>query len=114
MVHVGGPSEAQALGISTVFQDLALCDNLDVVANLFLGQEKGTAGWLDEVTMEKESWRLPRTLSPKILSASRSPRCPVASGRPCDRPQPRGRAEGEGADEPTAASASRRPRRSST
>ena len=74
-VHVGGPSEALALGISTVFQDLALCDNLDVVANLFLGQEKGTAGWLDEVTMEKESWRLLRTLSAKIPSV----RIPIAS-----------------------------------
>jgi D-xylose transport system ATP-binding protein len=74
-VHVGGPSEAQALGISTVFQDLALCDNLDVVANLFLGQERGSAGWLDEVTMEKESWRLLRTLSAKIPSV----RIPIAA-----------------------------------
>jgi len=74
-VHVGGPSEAQALGISTVFQDLALCDNLDVVANLFLGQERGSRGWLDEVTMEKESWRLLRTLSAKIPSV----RIPIAA-----------------------------------
>ena len=75
VVHVGGPSEAQALGISTVFQDLALCDNLDVVANLFLGQEKSSTGWLDEVTMEKEAWRLLRTLSAKIPSV----RIPIAS-----------------------------------
>jgi len=74
-VHVGGPSEAQALGISTVFQDLALCDNLDVVANLFLGQERGSSGWLDEVTMEKEAWRLLRTLSAKIPSV----RIPIAA-----------------------------------
>lgn len=74
-VHVGGPSEAQEMGISTVFQDLALCDNLDVVANLFLGQERGTKGWLDEVTMEKESWRLLRTLSAKIPSV----RIPIAA-----------------------------------
>jgi D-xylose transport system ATP-binding protein len=74
-VHVGGPSEAQALGISTVFQDLALCDNLDVVANLFLGQEKSSTGWLDEVTMEKEAWRLLRRLSAKIPSV----RIPIAS-----------------------------------
>jgi len=73
-VRVSGPSEAQALGISTVFQDLALCDNLDVVANLFLGQEKVTGGVLDEVTMEKESWRLLRTLSAKIPSV----RIPIA------------------------------------
>jgi D-xylose transport system ATP-binding protein len=74
-IHVGGPSEAQALGISTVFQDLALCDNLDVVANLFLGQEHGSNGWLDEVTMEKEAWRLLRTLSAKIPSV----RIPIAA-----------------------------------
>ncbi len=74
-VSVGGPSEAQDLGISTVFQDLALCDNLDVVANLFLGQELGGTGWLDEVAMEKEAWRLLRTLSAKIPSV----RIPIAS-----------------------------------
>ena len=74
-VHVGGPSQAQALGIATVFQDLALCDNLDVVANLFLGQEKGRGPVLDEVHMEKEAWRLLRTLSAKIPSV----RIPIAS-----------------------------------
>ena len=72
---VGGPSEAQALGIATVFQDLALCDNLDVVANLFLGQEKHHGVVLDEVEMEKESWRLLRTLSAKIPSV----RIPIAA-----------------------------------
>ena len=38
------PQDATALGIATVYQDLALCDNLDVVANLFLGQRGGLAG----------------------------------------------------------------------
>ena len=38
-MKISGPSDAVALGIATVYQDLALCDNLDVVANLFLGQE---------------------------------------------------------------------------
>ena len=74
-VKVGGPSQAQALGIATVFQDLALCDNLDVVANLFLGQERTQGAVLDEVEMEKESWRLLRTLSAKIPSV----RIPIAS-----------------------------------
>jgi D-xylose transport system ATP-binding protein len=72
---VAGPSDAQALGIATVFQDLALCDNLDVVANLFLGQEHLVGPLLDEVGMEKESWRLLRTLSAKIPSV----RIPIAS-----------------------------------
>ncbi len=74
-VSVGGPAEAQALGIATVFQDLALCDNLDVVANLFLGQEKSSGSVLNEVEMEQEAWRLLRTLSAKIPSV----RIPIAS-----------------------------------
>ncbi len=74
-VHVGGPAQAQALGIATVFQDLALCDNLDVVANLFLGQEHLSGPFLDEVEMEKEAWRLLRTLSAKIPSV----RIPIAA-----------------------------------
>src|SRR5215213_10352951 len=38
-VHITSPSDAVTLGIATVYQDLALCDNLDVVQNLFLGRE---------------------------------------------------------------------------
>jgi D-xylose transport system ATP-binding protein len=74
-VSVPGPSAAQSLGIATVFQDLALCDNLDVVANLFLGQERLVGPLIDEVGMEKEAWRLLRTLSAKIPSV----RIPIAS-----------------------------------
>ena len=61
------PGASRDLGIATVFQDLALCDNLDVVSNLFLGHEVGT--WaLDEVEMEKRSWQLLQQLSAKIPS----------------------------------------------
>ncbi len=74
-VEVAGPAAAQELGIATVFQDLALCDNLDVVANLFLGQERSSVAVLDEVAMEQEAWRLLRTLSAKIPSV----RIPIAS-----------------------------------
>ncbi|RYE75325.1 MAG: sugar ABC transporter ATP-binding protein, partial [Myxococcales bacterium] len=74
-VSPAGPAQAQALGIATVFQDLALCDNLDVVANLFLGQEHLMGPLLDEVSMERESWRLLRTLSAKIPSV----RIPIAA-----------------------------------
>jgi D-xylose transport system ATP-binding protein len=74
-VNPKGPADAQALGIATVFQDLALCDNLDVVANLFLGQEHLRSGVIDEVSMEKESWRLLRSLSAKIPSV----RIPIAA-----------------------------------
>ena len=68
------PRAAQAAGIATVFQDLALCDNLDVVANLFLGQERTRTGVLDEVDMEREAWGLLKQLSAKIPSV----RIPVA------------------------------------
>ena len=43
-VKIQTPSEATRLGIETVYQDLALCDNLDVVANMFLGREASRAG----------------------------------------------------------------------
>jgi len=66
-VEIPSPSAAQALGIATVFQDLALCDNLDVVSNLFLGREI-THGTLNEEEMEKRSWELLRQLSAKIPS----------------------------------------------
>src|SRR6476661_5251819 len=74
-VHIGSPAEAQHLGIATVFQDLALCDNLDVVGNLFLGRELKHRRQLDEVEMERQSWQLLRQLSAKIPSV----RIPVAS-----------------------------------
>jgi D-xylose transport system ATP-binding protein len=74
-VTVSGPSAAQDLGVATVFQDLALCDNLDVVANLFLGQERLLGPIIDEAGMEKEAWRLLRSLSAKIPSV----RIPIAS-----------------------------------
>ena len=74
-VSISSPAESQRLGIATVYQDLALCDNLDVVGNLFLGRELRSGGLLDEAAMEQESWRLLRQLSAKIPSV----RIPVAS-----------------------------------
>ncbi|MFI6387834.1 ATP-binding cassette domain-containing protein [Nonomuraea sp. NPDC050547] len=74
-VTIHSPGEAQSLGIATVYQDLALCDNLDVVGNLFLGNEIRRLGVLDEVAMEKRSRDLLDTLSIKIPSV----RIPVAS-----------------------------------
>ncbi|GAA3879548.1 ATP-binding cassette domain-containing protein [Streptomyces sedi] len=73
-VTVTSPADAHALGIATVFQDLALCENLNVVQNLFLGRELRRAR-LDEVTMEIRSWELLRQLSAKIPTV----RVPVAS-----------------------------------
>ncbi|AKG46029.1 ATP-binding cassette domain-containing protein [Streptomyces xiamenensis] len=74
-VRIARPHDAQELGIATVYQDLALCDNLDVVANLFLGREIRRHGTLDHVTMEQRSRELLDTLSIRIPSV----RIPVAS-----------------------------------
>ena len=70
------PQDASDLGIATVYQDLALCDNLDVVANLFLGQEARRTRLLDETAMEGEANRLLASLAVTTL---RDVRMPVAS-----------------------------------
>ena len=73
-VKIGGPNAATALGIATVYQDLALADNLDVVANLFLGRETEAGGVgvvtraLDETTMERRSHELLENLAVTIPS----------------------------------------------
>jgi D-xylose transport system ATP-binding protein len=66
-VSMSVPSDALSLGIATVFQDLALCENLDVVANIYLGQELDP--WqLDEVAMEVRAWTLLSELAARIPS----------------------------------------------
>jgi D-xylose transport system ATP-binding protein len=73
-VRIKGPQAATELGIATVYQDLALCDNLDVVANLFLGREQIAPGYgrasrqLDEVKMEHETADLLSNLAVTIPS----------------------------------------------
>jgi D-xylose transport system ATP-binding protein len=69
--HVGSPRDATALGIATVYQDLALCDNLDVVENLFLGREPVNAGLLDEVAMEQKAKELLAELSVTTIQSVR-------------------------------------------
>jgi D-xylose transport system ATP-binding protein len=64
-VTLATPSSALDLGIATVFQDLALCENLDVVANIFLGQELNPYQ-LDEVSMEVKAWTLLNELAARI------------------------------------------------
>ncbi len=51
-VHIHSPKDATDLGIAAVYQDLALCDNLDIVQNMLLGHEKERFGVLDEISME--------------------------------------------------------------
>ena len=75
-VHVRTPSEAAALGIQTVYQDLALCDNLDIVQNMFLGRERLRRTGLDEVSMENAARE---TLTSLAVTTVRSVRQHVAS-----------------------------------
>lgn len=73
-VKLDTPGKVLDMGIATVFQDLALCENLDVVSNLFLGREMNP--WrLDEVQMEVRAWTLLQELAARIPSV----REPVAS-----------------------------------
>ena len=73
-VSLDTPKKALEMGIATVFQDLALCENLDVVANLFLGHEINP--WrMDEVQMEVRAWTLLQELAARIPSV----REPIAS-----------------------------------
>jgi len=79
--HIGGPHDATALGIATVYQDLALADNLDVAGNLYLGRENFISGplrWLkmlNDTGMEQRSVDLIKSLSSRIPSVT----TPVAS-----------------------------------
>jgi ABC-type sugar transport system ATPase subunit len=75
-VDIHTPRAAAALGIETVYQDLALCDNLDIVQNMFLGRERVRRMSLDEEPMEQAA---KETLSSLAVTTVRSVRQPVAS-----------------------------------
>ncbi|MBO0779520.1 MAG: sugar ABC transporter ATP-binding protein, partial [Ktedonobacteraceae bacterium] len=74
-VKITSPQAATRLGIETVYQDLALCDNLDVVSNLFLGRERRRFQVLNEIEMERRSLQVLSSLGVRIPSI----RTPVAS-----------------------------------
>ncbi|SDS06990.1 monosaccharide ABC transporter ATP-binding protein, CUT2 family [Paraoerskovia marina] len=74
-VHLTSPAAARREGIAAVFQELALCDNLDVVENLFLGHEAAAGIFLDEVSMERQAWELLDQLAARVPSV----RVPVAA-----------------------------------
>jgi ABC-type sugar transport system ATPase subunit len=75
-VHIRNTRDAARLGIETVYQDLALCDNLDIVQNMFLGRERLQRALLDEDQMEREA---AKTLASLRVTTVRSIRQPVAS-----------------------------------
>jgi len=75
-VHVRSARDAARLGIETVYQDLALADNLDIVQNMFLGRERLSNGLLNEDSMERAAGE---TLASLRVTTVRSVRQPVAS-----------------------------------
>ncbi|WP_406830615.1 ATP-binding cassette domain-containing protein [Pedococcus sp. KACC 23699] len=75
-VDLGSPRDAAHLGIETVYQDLALCNNLDIVENMFLGRERTRRFVLDEESMEHSALD---TLKSLAVTSVRSIRQPVAS-----------------------------------
>src|ERR671936_61982 len=77
VVTIHGPKDAAKLGIEVVYQDLALCDNLDVVQNMYLGRE--TRDWLFRLNEPAMEQRTAETLKSLAVTTIRSIRQPVAS-----------------------------------
>jgi D-xylose transport system permease protein/D-xylose transport system ATP-binding protein len=80
-VRIRNPREAAALGIEVVYQDLALCDNLDVVENMFLGREVLTTGLLDEDSMERSASKILSDLRVTTLQSVREPVASLSGGQ---------------------------------
>jgi D-xylose transport system ATP-binding protein len=80
-VSVSSPKESGALGIEVVYQDLALCDNLDVVQNLFLGREERRGAVLDEITMERRATETLAGLSVRTLKSVRTKVSSLSGGQ---------------------------------
>ncbi len=80
-VQVHDPKQSNALGIEVVYQDLALCDNLDVVHNMFLGREEKKGVTLDEIGMEKRATETLAGLSVRTLKSVRQQVASLSGGQ---------------------------------
>jgi len=80
-IHLHSPREASRLGIEVVYQDLALCDNLDIVQNMFLGREETVAGTFDEGQMEREASETLRSLSVRTVKSVRQKVSSLSGGQ---------------------------------
>jgi len=80
-VSIQSPRDAAALGIETVYQDLALCDNLDIVSNMFLGRERRRGPILDETTMERLAAETLASLSVRTATSLRQPVASLSGGQ---------------------------------
>ncbi|HEY6017593.1 MAG TPA: ATP-binding cassette domain-containing protein, partial [Gaiellaceae bacterium] len=81
-VHIHGPKDAAKLGIEVVYQDLALCDNLDVVQNMYLGREAhGLLFRLKEAEMERRTAETMKTLAVTTISSTRQTVATLSGGQ---------------------------------
>jgi D-xylose transport system ATP-binding protein len=80
-VAIHNPKDAAALGIEVVYQDLALCENLDIVQNLFLGRERLKAGLLDERAMEQSARDTLASLSVRTVKSVRQQVSSLSGGQ---------------------------------
>jgi D-xylose transport system ATP-binding protein len=80
-VTVHGPKDASALGIEVVYQDLALCENLDIVENMFLGRESKKGPVLDETTMESKARAVLASLSVRTVKSVRQSVSSLSGGQ---------------------------------
>ncbi len=79
--HVTGPKDASALGIEVVYQDLALCENLDIVENMFLGREVRRGPVLNETTMESKAREVLASLSVRTVKSVRQSVASLSGGQ---------------------------------
>jgi D-xylose transport system ATP-binding protein len=80
-VTISGPRDATALGIEVVYQDLALCDNLDIVHNMFLGREEKSGPTLDESKMESMAKKTLDGLSVRTVKSMRQQVASLSGGQ---------------------------------
>ncbi|MCP3797637.1 ATP-binding cassette domain-containing protein [Allokutzneria sp. A3M-2-11 16] len=80
-VTVGSPRDAAALGIEVVYQDLALCDNLDIVDNMFLGRERLRGLTLDDAGMEEAARKVLADLSVRTVKSVRTSVASLSGGQ---------------------------------
>jgi D-xylose transport system ATP-binding protein len=81
LVNLHNPREAARFGIEVVYQDLALCDNLDIVQNMFLGREDLSVGTFDEGRMEREASETLRSLSVRTVKSVRQKVSSLSGGQ---------------------------------
>jgi D-xylose transport system ATP-binding protein len=80
-VTIHSPREAAEYGIEVVYQDLALCENLDIVQNMFLGRERGKYGLLDEADMEQAARKTLASLSVRTVKSVRTSVASLSGGQ---------------------------------